>query len=596
MNNFASFGGLMSLVLFFISIESVDTGYEKTDTRYSEQDARRLELVREYAGRVLDQGKDKWSGQNTPLLADGINVDTGEPVKWRYEGDEFIFSNLANQQNLFRMLTGLSNLTGEEKYKEAAKSSIQYHFDHLASDCGLLRWGGHMFIEMENLNHIGHFDANLHEFKNNFPFYELMWEVDQNATARFIRAFWNAHIYDWATLDMNRHGSWGLEMGDLWDNEFSNPEPFFEGRGLTFINAGSDLIYSAGMLNRFTGEQGPLNWAQRLHGMYVSARHPDTGLGVYQYSKLRPSDNPRAPVNVLFPWRGHGDRAGWQFGPDSEFSEMYGNIFGDMPREGWVIWGGRVKSIYVQNGFMQLSMAEEMGDSGARMLQETADGLRALANEAYDPEQNHFIPMWADGTDLREIAKEIGLIPYGYYCREPAGCRPEDVWSPLNADMEFLMTYARAFRLTGDHLFWETARHIARGLGLGEIGHQPGEGVALNMDADGYEYEEIFALLELYRAAEHPDYLNRARIVADRMIEVNFHHGFFMPSASHVHANYNTLEPLALLTLDAVLRGEPELVPAHVGSRGYIHGRFDGLGRTNDSEAIWSQQRELTQN
>ncbi len=580
-------------ILILVSAGTAYSGGGEAGTVYTAEDEKRLKLVREYAERVLEQGQDQWSGHNTPLLADGINVVTGEPVKWRFEGDEFIVSNLANQQNLFRALTGLSNLTGDTRYKDRAMESIRYHFDHLTSDCGLLRWGGHQFMDLQTLEAVGHFDANQHEFKNNFPFYELMWEVDPDATARFIRAFWNAHIFDWEILDMNRHGRWGLEMGDLWDHEFDNPEPFFEGQGLTFINAGSDLIYSAGMLKRFTGEQGALDWAQRLHGMYVAARHPDTGLGVYQYSKLSPRDNPRAPVNVLFPWRGHGDRAEWQFGPESEFAEMYGPVFGDMPREGWVIWGGRVKSIYVQNGFMQLSMAEEMGDAGAEILQETADGLAALANQVYDPEHNHFIPMWADGTDLRETAKEIGLIPYGYYCREPAGCQPGNTWSPLDADMEFLMTFARVYRLTGEELFWETARHMARGLGLGEIGRRPGQGVALNMQAAGSGYDEVFALLELYRAAEHPDYLNRARIVADRMIEEHFHNGFFMPTESHINANYNTLEPLALLTLDAVLRGEPELVPAHVGSRGYIHGRFDGLGRTNDGVAIWSQRREL---
>ncbi len=554
------------------------SGCNSEDSGYTDQDRERLELVREYAYRVLEAGADRWSGQNTPLLADGINVDTGEPVVWRYDGEEYIISNMANQQNLFRVLTGLSNLTEDNHYKEAAQASIRYHFDHLSSECGLLRWGGHQFIELENLDYVGHFDANQHEFKNNFPYYELMWETDQEATTRFLRAFWNAHIFDWETLDMNRHGRWGLEMGDLWENEFGDPEPFFEGDGLTFINAGSDLIYAAGLLHQFNGEQGALDWAHRLHGMYVAARHPDTGLGVYQYSKPIRREEPVLPMTTeRHTWATYGDRAENQFSPE----------FGEVAREGWVMWGNRVKSIYVINGFMQLGLAEAMGEDGMEFLEGTASGLRALAEQVYDPQENHFPPMWADGTVLTGKTAPR----FGYYCRADLNCDPDSVWEPLKVDMEFLMTYARAFRLTGDDIFWDTARQMARGLGLGEIGRRPSQEVALNMDAEGSGYEEIFALLELYRAAEHPDYLERARIVADRMVAEHYHNGFFLPSRNHVNANFDALEPLALLTLDAVLQGTPENVPAYVGGRGYIHGRYDGFGRTRDHIAIWSQRR-----
>ena len=582
----------MRLILFLLTVCLVTGCHNSRTSNYSAEDEKRLELVREYADRILEQGIDRWSGENTPLLSDGQNVETGEPVIWRYDGEEYIISNMANQQNLFRILTGLSNLTGDSKYVDAAKASIRYHIEHLVDDSGLFRWGGHQFIDLQTLEPVGRFDADQHEFKNNFPYYELMWETDPEATARFIRAFWNAHIFDWEILDMNRHGRWDLEMGDLWDNPFGNPEPFFEGDGLTFINAGSDLMYAAGMLYGFNGEQEALEWSQRLYGMYVNARHPDTGLGVYQYSRPRQRNEPIIPMSdVRHTYSSYGDRAANQFGPQSEFAQLYGeDIFGDMPREGWRHWGGTIKSIYVQNGFLLLAMAELLGEAGSYFLEGTADGLLALAEQAYLPEKNHFIPMWADGTDLRPLAEQIDRIPYGYYCRRD-DCDPKSVWIAQDADMEFLMTYARAYRLTGEELFWEMSRNIAKGLGLGEIGLRPGEGVLLNLNAPGSDYEEIFALLELYRSSEDKQFLDRARIVADRMIEAHFHNGFFLPSPNHLNADYNRLEPLAILSLDAVLRNDPELVPAHIGSRGYIHGRFDGMGRTTDNSAIWSVER-----
>jgi hypothetical protein len=93
--------------------------------------------------------------KNIPLLVDGINVDTREPVYWLHDGEQYIISNLASQQNLFRFLTGLSNLTGDSRYKNEAKSSIQFHFDHLVSSCGLLHWGGQQIIDLITLEPTG---------------------------------------------------------------------------------------------------------------------------------------------------------------------------------------------------------------------------------------------------------------------------------------------------------------------------------------------------------------------------------------------------------------------------------------------------------
>lgn len=82
---------------------------------------------------------------------------------------------MASQQNLFRAFTGLSNLTGESKYGDAARASVDYHFEHLVDESGLLRWGGHQFVDLATLEPVGHFDADTHEFKSHFPYYDLLW-------------------------------------------------------------------------------------------------------------------------------------------------------------------------------------------------------------------------------------------------------------------------------------------------------------------------------------------------------------------------------------------------------------------------------------
>ena len=349
---------------------------------------KRIDTVKTFADNVYEKGLDRWSGKNTPLLADGINVDTNEPVEWVYRNSQgevstWIIHNLASQQNLFRTLVGLTNLTGDNKYRTIAEKQFTYHIENLRSNCGLLRWGGHQIIDLRTLKPIGHFDANCHELKENIPFYEFMWELDKEATAEFIRAFWNAHVLDWDRLDMTRHGRYGLSMGKLWDNEFNQPEPFFEGPGLTFWVAGADLIYAGGMLYYLNKENGALKWTKRLADQYVRARHPKTGLGVLQYSKpLRRQQPPDGPLTGTLTYSSYGDRAENQFGKD----------FPDVAREGWVLFNGRPpfehgRTIYTNFSLVQMEIGELLGKEGEEILTSTIDGIKAYIKYAYDHEK-----------------------------------------------------------------------------------------------------------------------------------------------------------------------------------------------------------------
>ncbi len=568
-------------------------------TGYTDRDAARLAVVRAFADNVLEYGKDRWSGRNTPLLADGIVVHNKNPVVWRYQGKDYIIHNLASQQNLFRVLAGLSGLTGEARYKQAATDAFEYHFKHLAAPCGKLRWGGHQFIDLATLEPVGHFDADCHEFKWNLPFYRLMWEVDGKATAAFIRALWAGHVTDWRVLEMNRHaryGEDGVPPDDIWDEPFDDPEPYFESRGLSFLNCGADLIYAAGMLYGLSGERRALDWGGRLAGMYTKARHPETGMGAFQYTKpLKVAEPPaEGPLDLFHTSSFFGDRLENQFAhsgssdpDDPYYNPIKEKMAGDgrpVAREGWAF------SLIRAGGgpryhWMLLHLAESLGEEGTRFAEDAADAMEAHAVHAYDPENNRFRAMWADGTDVTGLRiPRTGYHGTGTELGETKG----DLIKARPAGAFHLMTYARAFRLTGRDSLWHTARSIAKGLTLGDIGAKPGENTTLDSGYAGSDPMMIFALIELYRAAPAANYIALARHIADTMIERRFHHGFFMPSPQHVHADFDSMEPLAILALDALLRGEPDIVPAYPGGRGYIHGRYDGHGRTYDSQVIWS--------
>ena len=505
-----------------------------------------LEHVARHADTVLENARDTFADTPTPLLADAINLRETAPATLTHRNNSYVICNLANHQNFLRVLAGLSALTGEARYRETAETIVAWLFDHLRSECGLLHWGGHRAFDLKSREYV---TRNIHELKHNFPFYELMWEVNPEATAQFIRAFWNAHILDWDVLDMNRHGSYGRSMGDLWDSEFTGAPPFFAGRGLTFINTGDDLIYSALMLHNLADDTGALTWGMRLAQQYVNARHPETGLGVYQYSQaIRRADPPEDENAPNFTYSTFGDRTQRQFGPE----------FGEIALEGNYLPNDR--SIYSLNALMQLQMAEMLGDAGEAMRDYTLDGMRAYAQHAYNFENNTLTPMFADGTSLDgyEIKRR------GYHGN--AG----RVIEASSASTALLHSYSLAYRISGDPALWTVVRGIARGHGLGDFGEPGSDPPDIHWDTDNSDPRAIFALLEIERATGNEAYTRLASAVAQNIIEQRFHKGMFASSADTTRASIDTIEPLALLTLVAHMRGEPEAVPVYRGGRAFF--------------------------
>lgn len=182
---------------------------------------------------------------------------------------------------MFRTLDGLSRLTGEPRYRDAAIEALRYAFDHLRyateNNGGLFAWGGHLACNATDDVITGNPDGagRIHELKCFFPCYELMWEANPEATRQTIENMWNGHVLDWARLDLNRHANPG-RLGALWHNEYRGGAAFVDGEGPTFHNTGSDLYYAAGMLSKLSGTNEPLAWAQRLAGRYGEREAADS--------------------------------------------------------------------------------------------------------------------------------------------------------------------------------------------------------------------------------------------------------------------------------------------------------------------------------
>ncbi len=511
----------------------------------------RLDCVKKFADNVIEYGMDKYRENPTSLFADGMDTLTKEHIQWRFKGGrEVVISNLNDQQNLFRALKLLSELTLDNKYTDAAKSAIKYHFDNLQDKSGLLQMGGHWFIDLKTLEGDGPSDkGGVHELKNSFPYYELMFEVDKEKTAKYIKAVWNAHVYNWKTLEISRHGKYGLEVGDIWKNEYEEyKEPFFQTSGLSFMNAGNDMIYAAAMLYYYTKDEGALLWCKRLAKQYVKARNPKTGLGGYQFTqplKKAETDDDRDTNSK------YGDRAKRQF-----------REFGDIALEGNLVAHGQASTIYYKNVLIELYISELLGDDDFK--QWCTSGLKSYIKYAYDFESNECIPMFSDGTDLTDYEFQRD----GYYGKKGNCYRRE------NASSRFMLSGIRAYKSTKDEYFWEFARNVAIHNDLGDIG-RPNTQPKLNYETKNTEAVAIFALTDIYSITKNRDYLKLAEVIADNIIKERYRDGYFYEYPNSNKCKFDTIDPFAILTLEAALIDKLDKAPKFVHGESFIQGGYE---------------------
>ncbi len=536
-----------------------------------------LTVVRDYADRVLEHGRDVYGPKQTPLLVDGINIDTGEPVEWIYAGphskdekkwnkyevfafqrpgDRWILSNLACQQTLFRTLDALTTITGDPHFRDAALDATRYAFRHHRSKSGVLYWGGHIAYDARRDKVV--LEQHMHELKFHFPHYPLMIAANKKAALNFIEGFWATHIIDWRTLDMNRHGDHLNRSASRfpWKHRYAPDPPPFPGKGLSFCGTGCDLILAGVEYYRATRRGAPLEWANRLASRYAEARNSATGLVGYQYTI--PED----------------DRARAQFGGTANEATFLGP---DMMR-----------FRYPRNAVAWFLVADLLGSQGGEYYRENAIAdLRAIARHAYNPSDNTLHPLLVDGTkiDPDKVTKA------GYYF-DPENPKSGNRLRIRKASPIYFRAYATAWRSGGQRHaeIWEMTRTLARKFKLGDFGDSPAASV-INEDTPAHHPDLLHGALELHRASRHSKFLTLAEKIAANMLKHRYHKGYFTLGPDFVNARFDAHEPLALLHLHEALAGRRHRIPLPWPSKPYFRCVFEGVGRANDSNVIYEKRR-----
>ena len=268
---------ILEVILLVIFLTGIFAGNSRADG-----DSKYLKAVREFADNMLKYGRDTYGPKHTPLFVDGLNIHTHEPVKWRCKGQVWILSNLASQQNLLRVLDGLTKTKGDPKYRQAAVEAIRYAYDNLRTPNGLLYWGHLICYDALGDAPCGG-SLRCHAMKLNHPYYELMWEVDRVATQRLMESFWAGCVLDWSNLSITKMGELEKQVEPGWNQEY-RPRPVFFRGGFSEYCMASSLFYTGAMLSHLSGDEAPLIWSKRLAYRYVLTRDLNTGISAYKYS------------------------------------------------------------------------------------------------------------------------------------------------------------------------------------------------------------------------------------------------------------------------------------------------------------------------
>ncbi|MHC4177403.1 MAG: hypothetical protein ACYSWU_07850 [Planctomycetota bacterium] len=504
-------------------------------------DEARMNAAIQFAETVLKYGRDTYGEKHTPLFTDSLDVDTmkapekiyiyrlNKPSPRQYQPwQPLVSSNLAYQGNLMRVLAGLSNLTGNPKYKKAYKDCIRYYFQHYQTKSGMLHMGHHRFIDLKSDKYDGDDwppGSRGHEMKGDMPYYELFWESDPEATRKMLAGHWNSHIKNWDNMDFTRHGYYHKTLDEgVWDRPMGEPVKGIVKGDLTFFGSFTDIAWAGGKLSQLNGDDRPRIWARRLLARYIDSAHPKTGIPPCHHTFVR------------------------------DFASGMG-----FPSESWpeyaMLFSGPSDEIFGFGATMLMRLGDELGEKGAYFRESVRQYLKAYAKHAYNPKDNTFRNILYDGTDLSGYARKGG--------------GPTDlIWPPWKAHAGYMLSYALCYRQSRDKEVWDTLRAICRGNDLGDIGKAGGKAPRLNPATSQSDPRSIFALVEVFRATDKRAYLDLARVVGNNAMKQRFDakRGLFVTSDLHKIANLNVREPLAFLRLEAALSGKLHEVPTYDGS------------------------------
>ena len=199
-----------------------------------------LEVVQAYADAMIEEGRDRYGDQHSPLFAVTLDRQTTRLPEglrrraigrlgfeeWGVRPQDRIMEggNPMRHQNLYQTLYALSTVTGDPRYEAEADSAIAWFFRHAQDPTtGLLAWGDHAGWDFRRDEPAG---IDIHEFSRPWVLWDRTFTLAPEPAERFARALWDHQIGDRETGAFSRHARLS-EHGPGTGAEFPRHAGFF---------------------------------------------------------------------------------------------------------------------------------------------------------------------------------------------------------------------------------------------------------------------------------------------------------------------------------------------------------------------------------
>jgi len=218
-----------------------------------------------FARLLIAHGRDDYGPEKTPLFVSQLDITTGHipPAETTLYGPDDrggagpVTNNLQFDAGLIRLFDALSQVTGDNTYRNAIDAYLAYYLKNLPDPAtGFFPWGDHRGYDLVRDTTI---QAH-HEFKVVYPPWERMYAVNAAAVRRALDSL-PLHLYD-------ESRSWA----------FSRHYPTDDPIPHSMCSSGGAYIAAWAFMYTKTGEQKYISWARNLANYFWSVRNPDTDL------------------------------------------------------------------------------------------------------------------------------------------------------------------------------------------------------------------------------------------------------------------------------------------------------------------------------